>query len=86
MKKLLPIFLILLLLNGCISSTVKSKVNKNSLQLDAYVYKMNNGQTTEKEDKDLIRAMRIWVWSINQALNDKTPPADVRIILESRGK
>jgi hypothetical protein len=44
---------------------------------------MDNDETTPEEDQDLIRAMRIFTWSMNYAENGEVPPPDVRLILES---
>lgn len=83
MKKLFALLLSLTLLTGCVSSTVKAKLSLNAAKLDGYVQKMDEGETTKEEDQDLIRAMRIWTWSMNQAANGEVPPPDVRLILDS---
>ena len=85
-KLLLPLLFCLSLTTGCVSGTVKEKLSKNAAQLDGYVTKMDKGETTKEEDQDLIRAMRIWTWSMNQAANGEVPPADVRLILEEGTK
>lgn len=82
-KLVIALFLSLMLMTGCVSSTVKAKLSKNAAQLDGYVQKMDNDETTPEEDQDLIRAMRIWTWSMNHAANGEAPPPDVRLILES---
>jgi len=82
-KSLLILILSLTMFTGCVSSTVKEKLSKNAAQLDGYVQRMDEGATTKEDDQDLIRAMRIWTWSMNQAANDEVPPADVRLILDN---
>ena len=83
MKKLmLPLLLSLTLATGCVSSTVKDKLSRNAAQLDGYVKLMDEGETTREEDQDLIRAMRIWTWSMNRAANGEEPPADVKLVLD----
>lgn len=85
MRKSFAVLLLclLLLLPGCISSTVKEKLSKNAAQLDGYVQKMDKGETTRKEDQDLIRVIRVWTWAMNYAANGEEPPPDVRLILEN---
>ena len=82
-KKLFALMFSLTLLTGCVSSTVKAKLSKNAAQLDGYVQRMDKGETSKEDDQDLIRAMRIWTWSMNQAANGEVPPPDVRLILEN---
>jgi len=82
-KTLLTLLLSLTMLSGCISQTVKDKLSKNAAQLDGYVARMDAEETTPEEDQDLIRAMRIWTWSMNRAANGEEPPPDVRLILDA---
>ena len=75
-----------MMLTGCVSGEVKDKLSLNAAQLDGYVDKMDKGETTNEEDQNLIRAMRIWTWSMNQAANGEVPPIDIRLVLDNRGK
>jgi hypothetical protein len=88
MKKSFAILLLsLFMLTGCVSSVIKEKLSRNAAQLDGYVQRMDTGQpmaTTPEEDQDLIRAMRIWTWEMNQGANGETPPDDIRLIIEAR--
>ena len=84
MKKLIIILISTLILSGCISQVVKDKLSKNAAQLDGYVNLMENGDTTPENNQDLIRAMRIWTWSMNHLVNDEEPPPDVKLILDAR--
>lgn len=83
MKKFIIILLSVVLLSGCVSGAIKEKLSSNAAKLDRYVELMDEDNTTHEEDRDLIRAMRIWTWSMNWAANDETPPPDVRFILEN---
>jgi len=85
MKNYIVIFLALFLLSGCASSEINSKLSRNAAQLDGYVRRMNSGETTRQEDQDLIRAMRIWTWSMNKLANDEVPPMDIKTFLDSHG-
>lgn len=79
---LLLSLLLLIMLTGCLSSDIKAKLSANAAKLDGYVARIESGQTTPEEDKDLIRVMRIWTWSMNWSANGEEPPADVKLILE----
>ena len=81
-NKIVIILLSLLLTTGCVSSEVKKKLSNNAAQLDGYVAKMESGETTPEQDQNLIRVMRIWTWSMNQAANGEELPADVKLVLE----
>lgn len=82
-KTFLALLICLVMLSGCVSQVVKDKLSKNAAQLDGYVARMETGETTSEEDQDLIRAMRIWTWSMNRAENGEEPPPDVKLILDS---
>lgn len=84
MKKLFIIIVTLLMLNGCVSSAVKEQLRANAAKLDGYVKLMDADHTTPQENEDLIRAMRIWTWEMNQLTNGELPPEDIRLIVEAR--
>lgn len=81
-NKFVVLMFSLLLMTGCVSSEVKEKLSKNAAQLDGYVARMESGETTPEQDQNLIRVMRIWTWSMNQAANGESPPADVKLVLD----
>ena len=86
MKKFAISLLLCFTMAGCVSSVVKEKLSLNAAKLDGYVSKMDDGLTTRDQDQNLIRAMRIWTWSMNQASNGETPPEDIMIILNQMGR
>jgi hypothetical protein len=75
----------LLLLAGCVSPTVKSSVERNAARTDAYVEKMDAGETTREQDQKFIYAIRVMNHALNWNVNDIEPPADVKLILEQLG-
>lgn len=87
MKKLIILLFIASMFVGCTCSTIKEKISRNAAHLDGYVQRMETGEpmpTLPEEDQDLIRAMRVWTWEMNQLLNDETPPEDIRKLVEDR--
>jgi PBP1b-binding outer membrane lipoprotein LpoB len=75
----------LLLLSGCVSSVVKSSIEQNAARADAYVEKMDAGETTREQDQKFIYVIRIMNHSLNWNVNDVEPPPDVKLILEQLG-
>ncbi len=78
------IILLILLLSGCRSTLVYEQLSKNAAKLDGYVRLMNDQKTTTQQDRELIRAMRIWTWELNYYANGEIPPEDIREIISSR--
>ena len=84
MRKSLAVLLVsLFMLTGCISSEIKDQLSSNASKLDGYVKLMDSDNTTDKEDQDLIRAMRVWTWMMNKGANGETPPEDIRLAIEA---
>lgn len=77
MKKLLIYSLLFFGMAGCYS-TAKKEVALNTVRLDRYVDLMSTGQTTHIEDQEMVKAFRIFVWSLNYDMNGIALPADIQ--------
>ena len=71
-----------MLSTGCVSGEIKDKLSKNAAKLDGYVSNMEKGETTPEQDQDLIRAMRIWTWTMHRAASGEELPPDIKLILD----
>lgn len=72
----------LILLTGCVSKEVKEGVKRQAARGDNMVAKIDSGETTREEEQNYIRALRVFIWSLNYDFNDAELPADIRELLE----
>lgn len=76
MKNLLLV--LVLSMAGCVSEVVESNVRNNSARSDAFLQRMDEGQTTREQEQDFIKANRVAWHALNYHLNDVDLPEDLR--------
>ena len=72
-----------LLASGCVSTTTKEIVARQTARCDAYVKKMDAGQTTPVQDKDFIRANRRAWHAHDYSVNGAKLPDDIAATVSS---
>lgn len=71
MKRLVLVFIAILFLGGCcISSQIKDEIHLNYVRQKRYVELMNNGSTTEDQNKRMLEAnLKAWA-ALDYKIND----------------